>query len=198
MAEKYVVTITREFGSMGRPIARLMAEMLGIEYYDRDIVDTTAKSLNLPVSLVSEEEEAAKTFMNMKFPLGKGTSAIQDDIFHAQQKIMNELVDKHSCIIVGRCSDYLFKDYKNSLHIYIYAPYEKRLENCVNSLFMKEEDAKKTISEVDKARIYYHMHYAGYLPYDYKHKDLMVDSSVLGINGTAEYLVEMIKKRFEL
>lgn len=198
MSEKFVVTITREFGSMGRPIARLMAEMLDIEYYDRDIVDETAKSLNLPVSVVSNEEEAAKNFFNMKYPLGRGTSEIQDNIFNAQQKVMNELVEKHSCIIVGRCSDYLFKDNKNSLHIYIYAPYEKRLENCVNSLFLKPEEAKKTISEVDKARTYYHMHYTGYLPYDYKHKDIMIDSSILGINGTAEYLADMVKRRFRL
>lgn len=196
MSEKYVVTITREFGSMGRPIARLMAEMLDIEYYDRDIVDETAKSLNLPVSVVSNEEEAAKSFFNMKHPLGQGTSEIQDNIFNAQQQVMNELVEKHSCIVVGRCSDYLFKDYKNSLHIYIYAPYEKRLENCINSLFLKPEEAKKTISEVDKARTYYHMHYAGYLPHDYKHKDIMIDSSILGINGTAEYLVDMVRRKF--
>lgn len=196
MSEKFVVTITREFGSMGRPIARLMSEMLDIEYYDRDIVDETAKSLNLPVSVVSNEEEAAKSFLNMKYPLGRGTSEIQDNIFNAQQKVMNELVEKHSCIIVGRCSDYLFQNHKNSLHIYIYAPYEKRLENCVSSLFLKPEEAKKTISEVDKARTYYHMHYAGYMPYDYRHKDLMVDSSILGINGTAEYLAEMIRRRF--
>lgn len=196
MKENFVVTITREFGSMGRPIARLMSEMLDIEYYDRDIVDETAKSLNLPVSVVSNEEEAAKNFFNMKYPLGRGTSEIQDSIFAAQQQVMNELVEKRSCIIVGRCSDYLFQDHKNSLHIYIYAPYQKRLENCVNSLFLKEDEAKKTISEVDKARAYYHMHYAGYMPYDYRHKDLMIDSSILGINGTAEYLVDMIKKRF--
>lgn len=79
---KYVVTITRQFGSMGRPIAKKMAEKLGIEYYDRDIVDQAAKKLNLPVSVVDEVEETAKKvkaspFARMMFPLGKGTSNTQ-------------------------------------------------------------------------------------------------------------------------
>ena len=72
---KYVVTITRQFGSLGRPIAKKMSEKLGIEYYDRDIVDQAAKKLNLPVSVVDEEEESAKKvvanpFSRMMFPLG--------------------------------------------------------------------------------------------------------------------------------
>ena len=91
----YTITITREFGSMGRPIARRMSEILGIEYYDRDIVDKTAKKLNQPVSTISDQEEAAKSnFFNMKFPLGNGTTAMQDEIFMTQSKIINELSEK--------------------------------------------------------------------------------------------------------
>ena len=79
---KYVVTITRQFGSMGRPIAKKMAEKLGIEYYDRDIVDQAAKKLNLPVSVVDEVEETAKKvkvspFARMMFPLGKAIHRIK-------------------------------------------------------------------------------------------------------------------------
>lgn len=79
--DKYIVTITRQFGSMGRPIARRMSEILGIEYYDRDIVDATAKKMNLPVSTVSDEEETAKNeFFNFFFPLGIGSAEILADI----------------------------------------------------------------------------------------------------------------------
>ena len=87
---KYTITITREFGSLGRPIAHALSQKLGIEYYDRDIVDQAAKKLNLPVSVVDEVEETAKKvkaspFARMMFPLGKGTSNTQDKIFEAQR-----------------------------------------------------------------------------------------------------------------
>ena len=94
---KYVITITRQFGSMGRPIAKKMAQKLGIEYYDRDIVDQAAKKLDLPVSVVDENEESAKKivtnpFSRMKYPLGKGTDSTQDKIFEVQQNIIKFLI----------------------------------------------------------------------------------------------------------
>lgn len=80
-----------------------MSEILGIEYYDRDIVDSVAKDTKMPVSLISDEEETAKTsFFRMKFPLGRGTSAVQDEIFESQRRIISKLPDTQSCIIVGR------------------------------------------------------------------------------------------------
>jgi len=196
MTDKYVVTIAREFGSMGRPIARELSEILGIEYYDRDIVDAAAKKLNLPVSVVSDEEETARTFFGMKHPLGLGTSEMQDKIFSTQQQIMNTMAGKGPCIIVGRCSDYLFRNNKNTLNIFIYASYDKKLENCVNLLNMTKENAKRSIEEVDRARLRYHLHYTGYAPSDYKYKDLMVDSGVLGVDGTARLLADYVKAKF--
>jgi cytidylate kinase len=199
----YVITITRQFGSLGRPIAKRMSEILGIEYYDRDLVDQAAQKLKLPESVVDEEEEMAQTKLkaplylrSMQFPLGKNTSARQDEIFEAQQNIIKFLADKETCIIVGRCSDFILSDMENALHIFIYAPYEKRIENCVKDLGIAEEEAKQLIVKVDEARNSYHMHYAGYLPDDKNSKNLMIDSSVLGVEGTAEFLVEMVKKRF--
>ena len=115
MAKKFVVTITRQFGSMGRPIAREMSERLGIEYYDRDIVEEISKQMNLPVSTISQLEErySSPNFFNMVFPLGFSTAQKQDQIFDVQTKIINEFVERQSCIIVGRCSDYLMRDQGN-------------------------------------------------------------------------------------
>lgn len=197
MAERFAVTITREFGSMGRPIAKKAAALLGIECYDRDIVEETARKMNLPLSVVSQEEESAKTaFFNMKYPLGMGTSEVQDNIFITQQKIINRLVEKESCIIVGRCSDYILKNMENAFHVYIYASFEDKLKNCVELLNMKEEEARKMIVDVDKARASYHKHYAGYAINDMRYKDLMINSSLVGVDGTAELLVDLVKKKF--
>ncbi|MGN0355061.1 MAG: AAA family ATPase [Muricoprocola sp.] len=199
--EKFVVTITRQFGSLGRPIARRMSEILGIEYYDRDIVDQAAKKLQLPISVVDQEEERAQKqavnpFSRMMFPLGKGTSTTQDKIFETQKNIIEFLAEKDNCIIVGRCSDFILGEVENSIHIYIYASYEARLEHCIKDLGMEETEARKMIKSVDAARDSYHMQYAGYLPDDKRHKDIMIDSSLFGVEGTAQFLAEAVKKKF--
>ena len=197
MKEKFVVTITRQFGSLGRPIARMVSENLGIEYYDRDIVEMTSKDLNLPVSAISDVEESAKSaFFNMNYPLGMGTTGIQDSVFAVQKKIIVDLAERESCIIVGRCADHILEDYKNIIHIFIYAPYEARLKNCVERLNMRPDEAKKMIASVDKARESYHRHYCGYVMSDKEHKHVMIDSSVLGVEGTCEILTEIIRMRF--
>jgi len=196
--KKYTITITRQFGSLGRPIAKKMSEILGIEYYDRDIVDEAAKKIKLPVSTVSNEEEIARSnFFYMKLPLGNNTSDIQDQIFDVQRKIITELAEKESCIIVGRCADYILQDRENLMNIYIYAPYENRFLNCVEYLHMKHDVARKMIYEVDKARAAYQMRYAKYLPEDINHRNILIDSSFMGIDATAEYLAVMAKKKFE-
>ena len=197
MEKRYVITISREFGSLGRPIAKRLAELLGIEFYDRDIVEKTAQNLGLPVSAIKENEESVKNrFFNMIYPLGNEATEQQDQIFHEQTRIIRELADKSSCIIVGRCADYVFANEKNCLRVHIYAPYEERYRNCVDILRMDQDSAKRTIRKVDKARKAYHLHYAGYAPGDPQNLDLLINSSVFGINGTAEALAEMVKIRF--
>lgn len=194
---QYVITITRQFGSLGRPIARRMSEILGIEYYDRDIVEAASQKTNLPVSKISDVEEKANGFyFMMKFPLGTQSTKIQDEIFEHEKEAIINMAAKGPCIMVGRCSDFIFENIKDHLNIFIYAPETERYLNCVNSLNMKPAEAKKMIKDVDKARLAYHMRYAGYAPNDPDHKDIMINSSTLGVEGTAAYLCELIKTRF--
>lgn len=201
--EKYIITITRQFGSLGRPIAQKMSEKLGIDFYDRDIVDKASKKLNLPVSVINEEEESAVTSKNinhafgrMAHPLGKGTTEKQDKIFETQENVIKFLVERDSCIVVGRCADFILSEYPNVLNIYIYAPYDARVKNSVEELGLEINEAKRMIHEVDQARDSYHMHYAGFKPDDKNFKNIMVDSSFLGVDGTADFLVDIIKKKF--
>jgi cytidylate kinase len=201
--ETYVVTIQRQFGSMGRPIARSMSEKLGIEFYDRDLVDQAAQKLNLPVSRVRETEETGEKkgrnpFWQMLLPLGSESPDEQDKIFEAQKNIIQFLAEKESCIIVGRCSDFILHEMKNAMHIYIYAPFEVRVRNSVEQLGLSEDEARRMCVEVDKARDSYQMRYAGCLLDDKRTKNLLIDSSLFGVEGTAEFLVEAVKRRFRL
>lgn len=194
--KKFSITITRQFGSLGRPIAREMSEILGVEYYDRDIVTMVAKEHNISIKEVSDLEEKATKYSFMKFPLGTGSTAAQDRIFDTEAKLIRDIAAKESCIIVGRCADAILADNENNINIFIYAPYEDRLVNCVNELGMDTKQAKKMIADVDKARDAFHLRYAKYKPSDMNHMDIMVNSAMLGVRGTAEYLCELIKKRF--
>lgn len=196
--EKFTITITREFGSLGRSIARELSQILGVEFYDRDIVEEVANKLNLPVSTVSNEEEKSRhSFFPRMFPLGTDEEYMQDIIFDVQKDIILNLAKKTSCILVGRCSDFLLEKEKNNINIFIYASYEKRLQNCVDTLGMTEAEAKRMILSVDKARNAYHKKYAGYLPNDPEHKQLMIDSSLLGVTGTAKLIAEIVHQLFE-
>ena len=196
---KYVITLNRQFGSLGRPIAQRVSELLKIEYYDRDIVEATSKKMNLPVSIIGEEEEKHENrFFDMQFPLGKGNTEIRDQIFKNQQRIIMELADKSSCIIVGRCADYVLKNNENVLNFFIYASYGNRVKNCIDVLNMDPEEALKTIKEVDRVRDKYHMRYAKYLPNDLNHINVMLDSGTLGVEGTARTIVGIVKEKFNL
>ena len=195
MSEQYMITISREFGSLGRPIARRMSEILGGMYYDRDIVEEVSKQLQLPVPTISDvEERAPGSYFSMRFPLGNMTSDLQNKVFRAQQDIITELADRESCIIVGRCADYVLREKKNLMRVYIYTSYENKYDNCVNNLAMTPREAKKMIRDVDQARIAYHMRYAGYMPDE--NKDIQIDSAFLGVEGTAWYLSQAAKHRF--
>lgn len=196
--KKFTLTITREFGSLGRSIAKELSAELGIEFYDREIVEEVARQLKMPISAISNEEEKSKHSMFARmFPLGTDEEYIQDMIFDTQKNIILDLASKSSCILVGRCSDYLLENRKNNINIFIYAPYEKRLENCINILGMSKAEAKRMISSVDKARITYHKKYAGYLPDDPKHKNLMIDSSLLGVQGTSHLIAQIVRELFD-
>ena len=197
MEKQYIITIVREFGSMGRPIARRLSELLGIEFYDRDIVEETARKMNLPVSVISiNEENQGSAYSRMRFPLGKSSREKQDEIFRVQSEIIRSLAKRESCVIVGRCSDYILRDFENRLSICVYAPFEKRIENCVSSLGMDEETAMQMTVEVYKARRKYHKRYANYSPEDIKNKNLLIDSSFFGIEGTAKLIAEIAKSKF--
>ncbi len=192
---QYSISLIRDFGSLGRSIARTLSQKLGIEFYDRDIVEQVSRMLKLPVSTVSKKEESSKWRYKM-FPLGSEDVIMQDMIFEVQKEIILGLAKEKSCIIVGRCSDAILQDQPNHLNIYIHAPISQRIENCVEKLGMNPSEARHMVLSVDKARKAYHKKYAGFLPGNQDHHHLCIDSSVLGVEGSADLIAYFVKKRF--
>lgn len=195
--DKYVITISRQFAALGRTIAQKMSEELGIEFYDRDIVEHTAKRMGLPVSEISKEEERAGNFWDEKrYPLGMGPASMQEELFQIQSNIIKDLASKESCIVVGRCSDYCLSGMERVLNIYVYAPVEKRVENCTEIFGMDEKTARKMIQDVDKAREIYRKKYCNNVRDFFDNRDICVDSSRFGAEKTASILCGIARSVF--
>lgn len=194
-----MITISRQFGSMGRCIASEMSKQLNIPFYDRDIVEQAARRMGQRVASISEAEEKAKSFyLRKKDPLNMGIYSISDEIFCVEQNIIRDMADKESCIIVGRCGDSILRDYPRHLSIFIYAPYEARLKNCTHDLMMEEKAAIRAIREVDAARYNYQKKYCPEVKTIFDNKDIMIDSSRFGIQKTAGILCKIVREKFDI
>ncbi len=196
----FVVTISRQFASLGRTIAKDLSERLCVEFYDRDIVAMTAKRMGVTVQGVSHHDERPphhNFLLRHKYLFNFGAYDINQEIFMVESNIIRDLADKGSCIIVGRCADSILKDRKNVLNVYIYSPFEKRLKNCVEELQMDEDDAQRKIKEVDEARDNFRKLYCEDAKSEFDHRHLMIDSSRLGVKGSASLLEFVIKDLFK-
>ncbi len=196
--KKYVITLSRQFASNGRAIAQCMSRELGISYYDRDIVEQTARRMGLSISEVSEiEENGAPLFARWKYPLGMGLVSMQQETFAVQSNIIRDLAAKDSCIIVGRCADSVQADYERCKNINNYAPYAARQDNCIRLLGMDEKTARKMIPEVDRAREIYRLRFSEGVSSVLDHRHLMIDSSWLPTaEKTAHVLCDVVREGF--
>lgn len=196
--EKVSITITREFGSMGRAIGKVVANKLGFKYYDRDIIENAAPLAGENLEILGKfDGHDYSPFAKMAHPLGYGNRSLQKKLFDAESSIIMEYAHYNNCVIIGRCSDYILRNKKNNLSIFIYAPYNKRLDNCKKELRLSEEDAIRYISGVDKGREDFYKLITKSRFDDVENRHLLIDSSVLGIEGTADLIVSMVKKKYD-
>jgi cytidylate kinase len=192
----YVVTISRQFASMGRTIGLKMASNLGIELYDRDIVKHTAERLGLEKGEVSHYDEKTgkrSFFLRDTYLFDFSVYDIHRNVFEVEKNIIQDFAKKESCIIVGRCADSILRDMPNVLNIFIYAPIEERLKNCVEQLGMDETSALEKIRKVDDARSAYRHKFCPECVSEFNDRHIMIDSSKFGVEGTANILTEIVK-----
>lgn len=199
MQDKYVITVSREFGSLGRLIAEKTAAALEIEYYDRDLVEFAAREMNVDADAVGvHDEKIYSRFEKMVYPMGADSSPVdQERLFEIQKSIILDLAaNKSPCIIVGRCSDYILRDMPNIMNVFIYSSYDKRIENCINEFRMTFKEAEKMIAKVDKARNTYHRFYTDHSLSDRTGKDLLIDSGIFGVDGSVQIIKKAVECRF--
>lgn len=194
--DNFVITVSRQFGSLGRPIAQKIAHKLNIEYYDRDLIEKAASIMNEDMRNVSPLDESIKLpFANALFPLGLGTDSSHRRLFKVQESLIRECVAKSNCLIVGRCADYILKDYKRRFSVMIYAPLEERIKNSVNELRIPEYEVTDYVKEIDRARDSYHKFFTDEKLDTIKYRDMLIDSSTMSQDEIADCIIEAAKRK---
>lgn len=193
----FVVAIGREFGAQGCDIAEKLAEKLGVKLYDRQLVEEAAKKLEMDEHTVQKADEvSAKDIEGLKTTYGVGNFYLSTQVLDAQADIIERVAQNESCIIMGRCADYILKDRDDCLKIYIYAPFDVRTKHIAEKYDMSMFSAKRLVGQMDEKRDTYYKYVTGNRRGEHDGKDAMFDSSIMGVDGTVDMLLEMINKKF--
>lgn len=200
--DKKIVTISREFGSGGRLIGRKLAEEMGVPYYDKNILDNIAEEHGYSVEMIEEDEKKAKNsfFYSLSNAFGAAgygpdTLSINEKFFIAQFDFITKLAEKgEGGVIVGRCADYVLREYKNATNVFVYAEEQDKLRRAIEEYDIPENEAKKMLVDVDKARANYYRYHTGQKWGEPVNYHISMDSGYISINN----IVEMILKYIEL
>ena len=196
---KRIITISREFGSGGRFIGEEVAKKLGIKYYDKEIIGQIAKESGMAPEYIKENAELSpkKGIFAYAFTGRDITGkSVEDMVYEAQRKVILDLAEKEPCVIIGRNADYILKDRDDCLKIYIYAPFDVRTKHIAEKYDMSMFSAKRLVRQMDEKRDTYYKYVTGNRRGEHDGKDAMFDSSIMGVDGTVDMLLEMINKKF--
>ncbi len=198
--DNYVIAITRQFGSLGRDIATSVAETLGIPLYDRAVFENEAAQRDETLrSMVRFSEEDGMTgYDRMAYPLGIGSSLKQDRMYEVQSELVLEHAERENCVIIGRCADYLLRERDNVIRCYIFAPYQARIVNSIRYLGGTVAEPQRIIEEVDKARADYYRSHTGCEVNNTRYRDIFLNSNLLGVEGSAQLIIDAAKRKFGL
>ena len=207
MKEKIVITIARQYGSGGRTIGEMLSKRLGIHYYDKELMKLASDDSGINEALFANADEKIKSSNLFKIAHrvyhGELISPESDDfvstqnLFNYQAKIIKELADQESCVIVGRCADFILKDYDNVLSVFIHALHEYCMEQAAKKHSMPSKELEKFILKTDKHRADYYKYYTGREWTDARNYDLCLDSSKLGYERCVEEIIAYINVRFK-
>jgi len=200
MTKRYIITISREFGCNAREIGRALASRLGVPFYDKDLIDMAAQKAGVNRDVIKESDEIINSKQNRlfaEFGYGSTTSFHSEKAIKAQAAVIHELADKkESCIMFGRCTDYILREYPNVLNIFLYAPIEKKIKHIAKTYELSEKNAEKMIKRIDNQRHNYYKYVTGRNRGDRQGKHIMIDVSNFGVTGSVELLYEAIQIRF--
>ena len=177
--KRIVITISREYGSGGRLIAKQLSEKLGITFYDKQLIAEVAKKTGFSENFIRDTEHQRPT-NSFLFDLYTtvATPSVPDQVFIAQAKVIKEAAAKESCVIVGRCADYILRDEPNVLRVFVHAPLDQRIRRAREEYGAEEENLESYVIRQDKARASYHNYFAAGRWGQSREYDLCVNSRI--------------------
>ncbi len=183
--KKIIITISREYGSGGHYVGELLAKETGLKFYDKNLISMISKKTGLSKEYISENDQKLASF--------KYSNNNDDRIFIAESKVIKDLAEKESCIIVGRCADYVLKDNQDTLKIFLYSSDNDKVNRAVKYYGLQEENALKEIRKINNERAKHYKYYTGRDWYNLANYDLVLNVDYLGVQGT----VLLIKKHID-
>lgn len=180
-----IITINREYGSGGRYVAKLLADSLNANFYDKEIIVMAAKKTGLSENYINENEQKITNIGNIYYNN-------DNELFIAESKVIKELAKNTPCVIVGRCANYVLKDYKNIINIFLYSSDEDKINRCVKYYGIKKKDALKEINKINNAREKHYKHYTNGEWRNLKNYDYSFNVDKLGVEQTANLIKDII------
>lgn len=194
----FVITVGCEYGSGGPQIAKMIADRLGIEYYNRDLVDKVVAQIGVDKGLVEEADTKIGVRYAFDTSYGVRYANLSNRVIDAQFQAINDFANKSSCVIVGRSSDYILRNRDDVLNVFIYAPQEDEIAAVMKEKGIKNmRKAKEEWESVDKAQHARHEYITGKKRGDRHTRDMLINSSILGWDETADMIIDMIDRKFE-
>ena len=203
-----IITIGRQYGSAGREIGNIVADRLGIKLYDKEMLARAAKESGICEEIFeTHDEKPTNSFLYSlvmdTYSMGYSSNTYTDmpinhKVFLAQFDAIKKIADEGPCILVGRCADYALENYDNMVSVFIHADLESRIRRIAGKYDLTDAKAKDRIIKTDKKRASYYNYYTNKKWGDAASYELCLDSSKLGIEGTAEAIISYINFRDQL
>ncbi len=205
MDENYVITIGRQLGSGGREIGEKLAGHLGILFYDKELIRLAAQESGLKEEFFEKADEKKRYPVFAAFLDLKGSTADEiysnyylsnETLFQFQSNVILDLAENHSCLFVGRCADYILKEHPRCLNVFITADMKDRIQRITAIKKVSVHKAREVIEKTDKKRAGYYNYFTGKVWGATESYHLSINSSVLGMDDTVEFLSTFVRKRF--
>ena len=203
--EKKIITISREYGSGGREVGLTVAKKLGMEFYDKELIEAAAKEIGFPVDMIADREQRLTNSLLYNFAMGTlyGISypkepkitelPLTEQIYQAQKKAIEEAAKRGPCIFIGRCADYILKSRPDVLRVFIYADRDIRKRRAIEEYGEIEEYIDEFMYQTDKRRRIHYENYTNQRWGSRENYDLMLNSGDLGLEKCVELLCEAVK-----
>ncbi|MDD3361562.1 MAG: cytidylate kinase-like family protein [Hespellia sp.] len=196
MDKHFVITIGREFGSGGHEIAEKLAEKLNIKCYDKEILAESAKKSGFREQVFEENDEKTKNSLIYSIVTGisnyTNSQPLSVQLFLDQFHTIKEIADKESCVMVGRCSDYVLRERDDTINVFAHAPMDARMKRICQRYDVTENKAEEMIEKQDKTRASYYNYYTNQKWGEAKYYDLSFDTSKTGIDGAIQLIMEYV------